>query len=131
MEEKIMAENPFINYLSPLSIIVERLEKLRSYVKECLWKLGYGRNQHLYALSNDIYFERRARKEYPYLFKIIEFYESCLDHWEKKYFVNEVLEKGEHYVFWHCDMSPKSYHGSERRALRKIKEGLLNEATPF
>lgn len=126
-----MAMNSIMPFLDPLPHIEEQLEKMRDYVKECLWQLGYGRNQHLYSLKNDVYFEKRAKKRFPFLFRIIEFYESALDWWEKKYFINEVLEKGEHYLFWHTDMSPRTYYGSERRALRKIKEGLFNEATPF
>lgn len=125
-----------MNYIKTTSLpmgieMLESLEKLKNYVKECLWNLGYGSNKHLYELRKDFFFETRAKKVCPYLLKVMRFYESSLDKWEKKYFVNEVLEKGEHYAFWHYDMSPRVYYGNEKRALSKIQEGLLNEATPF
>lgn len=123
------------NVLSPYPLLTielnERLKKLRKYVKESLRKLGYGSNQHLPELGGDIYFEARAKDQYPFLFKIIDFYKSSLDYWEQKYFLNEVLEKGEHYLFWHFDMSARTYYGSEKRALKKIKEELFNDETPF
>lgn len=124
-------ENIASAYLFPPIGFGERLEELRKYVKDSLWKLGYGHDQHLAALSGDIYFEHRAKDDYPFLFKILDFYKSALDWWERLYFVNEILEKGEHYPFWHWDMSTRAYYGSEKRALKKIMEGLLNEEAPF
>lgn len=112
-------------------LFLKRLSGLRNYVKESLWELGYGSNQHLHLLHKDVYFENRAKERFPYLFKIIEFYYQSLNTWEKRYFVNEVLEKGEHYLFWHNDLSLRTYSGFERRALTKIREGLFNETTPF
>lgn len=113
------------------TLLKDQLEDLRTYVKDSLWELGYGSNQHLHLLYKDIYFENRARRKYPYLFKILKFYHEVLDRWEKRYFVNEVLEKGEHYLFWHSDMSSRVYGGYEKKTLRKIKDGLFDEATPF
>lgn len=122
-------KNVILSYSPSWVHASEQLEKLRKYVKECLWNLGYGYDQHLHQLKNDFFFERRAKK-YPYLMKVMHFFDT-LDGWERRYFINEVLEKGQHYVFWHNDMSSRAFLGSEKRTLRKIKEGLFNEATPF
>lgn len=124
-------ENSLLAYLAPSMQLEDRLDKLRDYVKRSLWNLGYGSNQHLPSLKGDIYFERRAKDKYPFLLKIMDFYQRVLDAWEKRYFIIEILEKGEHYAFWHNDMSTRTFCSYEKMALTKIKEGLFNEETPF
>lgn len=108
-----------------------KLSKMRAYVRESLWELGYSRDQHIYELKDDIYFEHRAKKNHPYLFRIIDLFYS-LTKWEKQYFVYEILEKGRHYMFWHSDMTSRVYASYEKEALMKIQEGLFDGCeTPF
>lgn len=111
--------------------MVTKLEKLRRYFKQCLREMGCGSNRHIYSLKDDEIFLLKARQKYPFLMKVISFYEHRLDKWEKNYFTIEILEKGEYYRYWYTEVSARVFTGNEKRALAKIEEELFDEGTPF